>query len=612
MYIINWTEGRNQFEIKINMDYDNKEDFMDYVNFLKQYYISFDGTLKVFIVKQKRIDEIMLWMNMYKKDILYTDQCIEKFKDIQKSFVPELKINRAIFNESVLKEGVVPYNFQIDGIKFLIGRNRAYLTDSPGIGKTIQSIVSSSILYLQKKVDSLFIIVRPGISYNWKKEILKFSNLFTEEDIVIIDNKNKRNVFENNVDKKIIIVSNHLFKDVILSYKKGYKFGKSAKKLRWKEYVNIKDKWQKKNPLLIVDEAHEFTNSGAVKVRALQHHIHHFDYRYFLSATPAMTKFCKWWVSINLLDEGAISLSENAFAIDISKKIGDRWGVYNVKELDEEKVEKFKKEVLSKYVLKREKSTLPEMKFKQIVKPVYLEMSELHEEIYKVFIDDEIFRLTEEYDSISLKLILSKFAYLIQVIDNPLLIKDKIVNDKLLKLLNRWNDKQDNRFDLLKDMLKDYVEEQDEKVVIMENHPLSIDQLSEKFKDYNPLVLHGQLGYNEKEKKNIQDLFNDKKNKHRVLIGNPQVMGVGTNLNEGSRRIIFNTCPNDSILTAQSLDRCHRINNTSDSIVEFLLYDHSLDILRYKRNMGWLEFNNTFLNKSLTKKELKDLLQMIG
>jgi hypothetical protein len=86
-------------------------------------------------------------------------------------------------------------------------------------------------------------------------------------------------------------------------------------------------------------------------------------------------------------------------------------------------------------------------------------------------------------------------------------------------------------------------------------------------------------------------------------------MGVGTNFNKGGRRCILYTSPNDAVLYAQLLDRMYRINNEWDAIVEILLYDHSLDLIRYYRNINRLELNNTFLNKNLDKDSLKKLLE---
>ncbi len=331
----------------------------------------------------------------------------------------------------------------------------------------------------------------------------------------------------------------------------------------------------------------------------------------FLSATPAMNNFEKWWVSINLLDDKAIELSENAFKIDISKTIGDKFGTYNIKEYNETKIQEFKDKVLSKYVLRREKSELDEVKHKQIIEPIYIEMTAAQRKIYQVFLQEEVFKLEKEFDSISLKLIFNNFAYLSLVIDNPLLLKDRVTQEELNILLNKWKLESDPRIQYLDSALKESIENQGNKIVIFDNHPSTINLLDERYKKYNPIVMHGRLGDTEEDKFKKAELFNDVNSKYKLFIANPQVAGVGINLNKGTDTIIFYTMPNDSVLYAQALERCDRINNTRDSLIQILIIDNSLDVIRYNRNVNRVLFNNEFLTKKLTKQELRNLLMGI-
>lgn len=612
MYVIDYSSKNDRFEITFDFGGAYSDDFFKYVNFLKTLFIDFDYKTKIWSFKENRAHEIYSWLQLEEElEKHYTDACIEKFKNIQNQYVEELstfQIDSIDYNPLLNKEYNL-FEYQKEGIEFLLSRNRAYLTDSPGTGKTVQSIMTFSYLYYQKKIDSILLIVRTGLTYNWQKEILKFCTLFTEDDILIVENKNKKNIFEQNIDKKIIIIPNHLLKDVILSYKKDYKFGKSAKKLRWKEFVNIKEQWQKNNVCLVVDEAHEFTNSDAIRVKALQSHKHLFDYRYFLSATPALNYFERWYNSLNLLDHGSIPMSEKGFLLYIAKDIGDRFNRYKIVEYNEDVISDFKKDILSKYVLRREKSDLEEVKYKQIIEPIFIKMSQLQEDIYRTFTQEEVLKLEKEYDSISLRLIFNKFSYLIQVLDNPLLIKDKVVNEKLLKLLNRWKLDKDPRVEYLDSIIKEKCDSLNDKIVLFDNHPKTIDLLAERYKKYNPIVMHGQLGDSEKEKFRKAELFNDPDSEYRLFIANPQIAGVGISLNKGTDTIIFNTMPNDAVLYAQALERCDRINNTRDSLIQILVIDKSLDLVRYNRNVNRLKFERSYLTKNLSKKELKQLLE---
>ncbi len=59
---------------------------------------------------------------------------------------------------------------QIEGVKFILARSRAYLAHAPGAGKTCQAIVASLHLGPQ----AVF-IVPPGLSTNWAREIIKWT-----------------------------------------------------------------------------------------------------------------------------------------------------------------------------------------------------------------------------------------------------------------------------------------------------------------------------------------------------------------------------------------------------------------------------------------------------
>jgi len=261
-------------------------------------------------------------------------------------------------------------------------------------------------------------------------------------------------------------------------------------------------------------------------------------------------------------------------------------------------------------MLTSDKSSLPEMKYKQIVKPIYLKMNDLQRKLYETFTQEEVFRIENEYDSISLKLIFEMYPYFMQVIDNPFLLKGKIFDEKFDKLLNRWKFENDPRIEYLDNALKEYIDNVGGKVVLFDGHPTTINMLGERYKKYNPLLIHGKLGDNETIRNEKEELFNDLNSKHKLLIANPKMV-VGLNLNKGSNVIIFYTDPNDALLHEQAMERVSRIDNTRDSLVIHLILDDTFDVLRYKTNTGEIKFNSEFLTKSLNKQELKNLLSGI-
>ncbi|HHD82691.1 MAG TPA: hypothetical protein ENK92_01150, partial [Bacteroidetes bacterium] len=67
------------------------------------------------------------------------------------------------------------YDFQIEGIKYLVTNPNYLLADTMGLGKTIQVIVAIRILFQQGKICNGLIICPRGIVYQWEEEFEKWA-----------------------------------------------------------------------------------------------------------------------------------------------------------------------------------------------------------------------------------------------------------------------------------------------------------------------------------------------------------------------------------------------------------------------------------------------------
>lgn len=96
--------------------------------------------------------------------------------------------NRA-FNETYVTPRLPRLSFldphQREGVEWILSRKRSYLAHAPGAGKTATTIAAAWVSERGQNV----IIVPPGLTLNWKKEIEKFWNEFTfsKPSITIID-----------------------------------------------------------------------------------------------------------------------------------------------------------------------------------------------------------------------------------------------------------------------------------------------------------------------------------------------------------------------------------------------------------------------------------------
>ena len=606
MLIVDYSN--NRFGITIN-SFDN---FDENLNFLRSLYLSYDPNTREWTFGVNRIDEILLWLEKNNIDgyrlTPAAQEMFESFKEYNNK--SELKYFRsATLDKSILTPGTTLYKFQEEGINWLLKRNKSYVADDAGLGKSIESICTFSQWYKEGKIDAIFIVVRTGLSYHWKREILQFSNQFIEDDIQIINNDNKSLIFKD-LKKKIIIVPNHLLGNIFAQYRDNKKTKLS--KIRWNSgtLYDIKMNWNKNSICLVIDESHEMKNSKAVRTRVIMAYAYQFDYKLLLSATPAINKFEDWWAGIFLIDNSILGMSENAFKIQISKKIGDKWGIYNIQEYDEDAILKVKNKI-SSHILKRLKKDIPEMKTKQLIKSVFLEMNPLQKDLYKAFMQNEVNRIEQEYDKVTVRFIFQKFPYLLQIVDNPDLLKGKIQSDEVLKYLNKWNFNDDPRVVFLTGALEEYIENQKEKIVVFDNHPLTLSSLSERFKKYKPLILHGNTGDDEKSRQNKIDKFNDVNSENKIFFLSTLLGGAGINLNYACHHVIFFSLPHSTTLYRQAIDRIYRITNTFDAIIEIPLLDATIDLIRYQTNINRTLLNDSFLNQELSKETLKNLLNGI-
>ncbi len=109
-----------------------------------------------------------------------------------------------IDNEFILKNcvpavlrdaGISPFDYQYEGIKALFQKNRFLLSDDPGLGKSMQSIVAVNLvqrfnthhLYQDEwllKPLKVLVIGTKSIVLNWKREISNWSNPVTEWTVI--------------------------------------------------------------------------------------------------------------------------------------------------------------------------------------------------------------------------------------------------------------------------------------------------------------------------------------------------------------------------------------------------------------------------------------------
>jgi hypothetical protein len=598
------------FEISFDIPFDDEEGlFNDYVMLLKKLYLRYEPTKKVWLCKINQIEEILAWLDKKGYQTQLKSNASNFIQELKKSKY-EREIETFKFKTpdfSILNSNLVLFNCHKEGWERLLKSTRSYCADDPGMGKTIEALITFSQWYKEKEVDGIFLVVRKGLPYHWKHEILTYSNVFKEEDIIILTNKTQVKPFTVFKDKKIIITPNHLLGDIFTSYRKDYNNLKSLKYIDWgRPFVDIKKEWEKQKICCVVDEAHELNNPDSIRTKALFSHKHCFDYRLSLSATPAVNYFERWWAALHFLDPSLIPMSYNTFRVWLADELGDKWDRFKIRKYNIERVNEVRK-ILQKVVLKRTKKDLPEFKSKKTIKPIFLEMPELQKEMYKTIFTETIQNLEEEHDKVTGGMLVANFFHILNIVDNPLLMKIEKRSPKLSSLLSQWSFEKDSRLEYLEGALEDYFNISNKKVIIFDNHPLTLELLSKKFQKYHPLMIHGQLNDTEEERFQKQNNFNDPKSKNRLFLLSTKIGGPGFNLHKHCSKAIAWSLPYDTVLFLQMQDRVHRITSEEDVTFEPLILDKTIDVLRFNKNMGRVNINDVFLNKTLNEKDILEI-----
>lgn len=80
---------------------------------------------------------------------------------------------------------------QLEGVKWILTRSRSYLAHPPGAGKTAEAIVAA-ICSLKSQNDQVLFVVPPGLTTNWARELIKFtewSEMWPTVTVVPLTNK---------------------------------------------------------------------------------------------------------------------------------------------------------------------------------------------------------------------------------------------------------------------------------------------------------------------------------------------------------------------------------------------------------------------------------------
>ena len=198
--------------------------------------------------------------------------------------------------------------------------------------------------------------------------------------------------------------------------------------------------------------------------------------------------------------------------------------------------------------------------------------------------------------------ILKKLLRLTQIASNPSLI-DKGYNEIPAK------------FEKLDNLLKD-IASKDEKAIIWTCFVENITILKNRLREYNPLVIHGEIPI--KDRMNFVNIFQES-DKNKVMIANPAAAREGLTLTKANNAIYLDRNFN-LVDYLQSQDRIHRISQTKECNIYKILARKTIDeyidrLIDVKRDIaGYVQDDFEFLETESYEflSNRQELLRILG
>lgn len=283
--------------------------------------------------------------------------------------------------------------------------------------------------------------------------------------------------------------------------------------------------------------------------------------------------------------------------------VGNRWSKYavNTDSWNLEKIAELNRRLLKEYCAKRKMNECLNLPLDYDVPTIYLDMSPAQRAIYEGFVKEEL-RLSEERkrtgEATVKDSIMNMFGVFQLAVDNPECILTSNSFEKfpsaLQQMISEYDySKDSSKLKALREIVKERVDENNEKGLIWYFHPKTKDVLAKEFKKYNPIII--EAGMDKEERNRLISTYKTDPNR-KLLIGSINVMNTSLTLIECKWQAYLEKTYNFTVYT-QSRGRIHRPGQTDVTRTYDFCYKNSIDFMQ-KEN---LETKGQLLNNLINK-----------
>lgn len=415
---------------------------------------------------------------------------------------------------------------QIEAINYINNHHEVALFDEQGLGKT--KIVIESLCRSMKNgdIEGVLVVSPMSLIYNWEQEVHKHSFLIP----IILKGSEKEKRYKFMTGANFYITN---YEAVIAETNRIKRFCKSRK------------------VAIVLDESARIKDPTTKTAQALFQLKLHSVKRIIITGTPVANKPIDLWSQFYFLDGGR--LLGNDFK-DFKARYNEKNSFYK-EHLDELKV------IISEHSIRRRKDNVLELPDKKFV-DMYVSLSGKQLELYNKLREElriEVQDLQGNMIIDEAENILKKLLRLTQIASNPLLI-DRAYSETPAKFI------------LLDELLKGIVEKK-EKAIIWTSFVENISILKNRFIQYNPLIIHGEVPV--KDRAEAVKAFQESE-KNMIMIANPAAAREGLTLTRANNAIYLDRNFN-LVDYLQSQDRIHRISQTKECNILKILAKNTID-----------------------------------
>lgn len=437
-----------------------------------------------------------------------------------------------------------PHAYQKKAVRFLLDHAAGALFLDPGLGKTSITLAAIKLLKSKHQVEKVLLVapLRPCYSV-WPEEILKWTD-FKDLKVVVLHGPKKDQLLKEDAD---VYVINPEGLDWLLKATK-------TKGRNGKTSVSVDVRAFKKLGFdtLVVDELTLFKNTNSNRFKALKTVIPTFGRRWGLTGSPAANGLLGLFGQCYVLDEGrSLGKYITRYRAEYFKQHPDGFNWYPAEGAEERIYER-----LSPLVLRMSAEDyleLPELITNDIV-------VDLPDDVYRMYLEIEDDLITQIADKRIVASTAAAACLKCRQIANGGVYLDADIEAliKLPKSKREWVNLHTAKVDALADLINEL---QGSPLLVAYDFEHDLDRIREKLGKDIPYIGGGVSATRSRE---LEKMWNA--GKLEVMLGHPQSIARGLNLQEVGNHICWHSLTYDYELFDQYIRRLLRQGNKAKKV----------------------------------------------